>query len=63
MCGTVSTKYRTERDEGMTMAALAGQLLFWAMVAAVIGGVIWALAVMREPRPPLEEADDVDDEW
>ena len=62
MCGTVSTKYRTERDEGMTMAALAGQLLFWAMVAAVIGGVIWAVLVMRKPRPPLEGVEE-DDEW
>lgn len=44
------------------MAALAGQLLFFAMVAALIGGVIWAV-VMRKPRPPLEEADDEDDEW
>lgn len=40
------------------MAALAGQLLFFAMVAALIGGVVWAVAVMRKPRPPLEEADD-----
>ncbi|WP_264076917.1 hypothetical protein [Mycolicibacterium houstonense] len=43
------------------MAALAGQLLFYAMVAALIGGVVWALSVMREPRPPLE--DDDDEEW
>ncbi|WP_165612269.1 hypothetical protein [Mycolicibacterium setense] len=45
----------------MTMAYLAGQLLFLAMVAALIGGVIWAVVVMRKPRPPLE--DDQDDEW
>lgn len=46
------------------MAALAGQLLFFAMVAALIGGVIWAVSVIRKPRPPLEEgADDEDDEW
>lgn len=43
------------------MAYLAGQLLFLAMVAALIGGVIWAVVVMRKPRPPLE--DDQDDEW
>ena len=42
------------------MAALAGQLLFWAMVAAVIGGVIWAVLVMRKPRPPREDVDDED---
>ncbi|MDM3921160.1 hypothetical protein [Mycobacteroides abscessus] len=45
------------------MAALAGQLLFFAMVAALIGGVVWAVAVMRKPRPPLEEADDEDEDW
>lgn len=43
------------------MAALMGQLLFFAMVAALIGGVIWAVTVMRKPRPPIE--DDGDDEW
>ncbi|AMO59077.1 Uncharacterised protein [Mycolicibacterium phlei] len=43
------------------MAALMGQLLFFAMVAAVVGGVIWAVSVMRKPRPPLEEHDE--DEW
>ncbi|BBX31919.1 hypothetical protein MMAGJ_12010 [Mycolicibacterium mageritense] len=42
------------------MAALAGQLLFWAIVGAVICGVIWAVRVMREPRPPLG---DEDDDW
>ncbi|WP_273732439.1 hypothetical protein [Mycolicibacterium septicum] len=44
------------------MAALAGQLLFFAMVAALIGGVIWAVFVMREPRSPFEDDDDGDDE-
>lgn len=43
------------------MAALAGQLLFFTTVAALIGGVIWAVLVMRKPRPPLEK--DEDDEW
>lgn len=43
------------------MAALMGQLLFFAMVAALIGGVVWAVVVMRKPRPPLEEHDE--DEW
>lgn len=37
------------------MAALAGQLLFFAVVAALIGGAIWAVSVMRKPRPPLED--------
>ncbi|MBU8807768.1 hypothetical protein NLB33_23470 [Mycolicibacterium smegmatis] len=45
------------------MAALMGQLLFFAMVAALIGGVVWAVVVMRNPRPPLEEAHDEDDDW
>ncbi|WP_066902147.1 hypothetical protein [Mycolicibacterium houstonense] len=45
------------------MAALVGQLLFFAMAAALIGGGVWAVSVMRKPRPPLEEADDEDDEW
>lgn len=44
------------------MAYLAGQLLFLAIVAALIGGVIWAVLVMRKPRPPLED-DDEDGEW
>lgn len=45
------------------MAALAGQLLFFAIVAVLIGGVIWAVSVMRKPRPPLESDDDQDDDW
>ncbi|MGW4095282.1 hypothetical protein [Mycobacterium sp. NPDC004974] len=46
------------------MAYLAGQLLFLAVVAALIGGVIWAVSVMRKPRPPLEDDDEGDDgEW
>lgn len=44
------------------MAALVGQLLFFAMVAALIGGVIWAVFVMREPRSPLEDDDDDGDD-
>ncbi|WP_458317912.1 hypothetical protein [Mycolicibacterium brisbanense] len=41
---------------------MAGQLVFLAIVAALIGGVIWAVVVMRKPRPPLE-SDDQDDDW
>lgn len=45
------------------MAALAGQLLFFAVVAALTGGVDWVV-VMRKPRPPLDEAtDDEDADW
>ncbi|WP_286131862.1 MULTISPECIES: hypothetical protein [unclassified Mycobacterium] len=43
------------------MAYMAGQLAFLAMVVALIGGAIWAVWVMRKPRPPLEDNDD--DEW
>lgn len=43
------------------MAYMAGQLVFFAVVAALIVGVIWAVMVMRKPRPPRED-DDVD-EW
>ncbi|WP_272952300.1 hypothetical protein [Mycolicibacterium smegmatis] len=39
------------------MAALVGQLVFLAMVAALIGGAVWAVVVMRKPRPPLEDDD------
>lgn len=50
-------------DRGVTMMAyMAGQLLFFALIAALIGGVIWAVQVMRKPRPPLGEHDD-EDEW
>lgn len=45
------------------MAYMAGQLLFFAMAAALVGGVIWAVLVMRKPRPPLEEDEDEDDDW
>lgn len=45
------------------MAALVGQLLFFAMVAALVGGVIWAVSVMRKPRAPVEEAQDEDEDW
>lgn len=33
-----------------------------AVVAALIGGVIWAVFVMRKPRPQIEEVDE-DDDW
>lgn len=38
-----------------------GQLAFLAVVAALIGGVIWAIVAMRKPRPPHEEVDDDDE--
>ncbi len=41
------------------MAYMAGQLVFLAIVAALIGGAIWAVVVMRKPHPPRED----DDEW
>ena len=44
------------------MAYRAGQLVFMAVIAALIGGAIWAVVVMRKPRPPLE-SDDEDEEW
>ena len=44
------------------MAYMAGQLVFLAVVAALIGGLVWAVLVMRTPRPPIEDDDDVD-EW
>lgn len=44
------------------MAYMAGQLAFLAILAALIGGVIWAVVVMRKPRPPLDDDGD-DDEW
>ncbi|MFC6128458.1 MULTISPECIES: hypothetical protein [Mycobacteriaceae] len=40
------------------MDYLAGQLVFLAIVAALIGGVIWAVVVMRKPRPRFEDEDD-----
>ncbi|BCJ84767.1 MULTISPECIES: hypothetical protein [unclassified Mycolicibacterium] len=43
------------------MAYMAGQLIFLLVVAALIGGVIWAVVVMRRPRPQLDGEDDVDD--
>ncbi|WP_020098837.1 hypothetical protein [Mycobacterium sp. 360MFTsu5.1] len=39
------------------MDYLAGQLVFLAIVAALIGGVIWAVVVMRKPRPRFEDED------
>lgn len=45
--------------QGDAMGYLAGQLDFLAIVAALIGGVIWAVVVvMRKPRPQLEDEDD-----
>lgn len=44
------------------MAYMAGQLVFLAIVAALIGGVIWAALVMRKPRPAIEDDED-DREW
>ncbi|BCI84144.1 hypothetical protein MTY66_57690 [Mycolicibacterium sp. TY66] len=46
------------RGQGDAMDYLAGQLVFLAIVAALIGGVIWAVVVMRKPRPRLEDEDD-----
>ncbi|WP_269086245.1 MULTISPECIES: hypothetical protein [Mycolicibacterium] len=40
------------------MDYLAGQLVFLAIVAGLIGGVIWAVVVMLKPRPLLEDEDD-----
>lgn len=57
---TVAPRFRAERLRGgMTMAYMAGQLVLSAIVAALTGAVIWAVLVMRKPRPPLED----DDEW
>jgi len=42
------------------MAYIAGQLVFLAVVAALIGGVIWAVLVMRKLRPPVEDDDDTE---
>lgn len=39
------------------MAYMAGQLVFYAIVAALIGGVVWAVVVMRKPRPPRDDND------
>ncbi|MGV0745334.1 hypothetical protein [Mycolicibacterium sp. XJ870] len=58
-----STKCRTELVRGgMTVAYMAGQLLFFGVVAALIGGVIWAVLVMRKPRPPFKDVEDFDDD-
>jgi hypothetical protein len=46
----------------MAVGYMAGQLVFLAVVAAVLGGVIWAVMVMRKPRPPLEDHNDEADE-
>ncbi|WP_418004408.1 hypothetical protein ACNO8X_04965 [Mycobacterium sp. PDNC021] len=46
----------------MAVGYMAGQLVFLAVAAAVLGGVIWAVMVMRKPRPPLEDRNDEDDE-
>lgn len=43
------------------MDYIAGQLVFLAIVAALIGGVIWAVVVMRKPRPQLEDEDEDDE--
>ena len=40
------------------MAYMAGQLVFLAIVAALIGGVTWAVLMMRKPRPQLDADDD-----
>lgn len=40
------------------MDYLAGQLVFLAIVAVLIGGVIWAVVAMRKPRPRLEDEED-----
>ncbi|MCF6386963.1 hypothetical protein L2K20_08250 [Mycobacterium sp. MBM] len=45
------------------MAYLAGQLVFYAIIAALIGGVVWAVIVMRKPRPPRDDDIDDIDEW
>lgn len=47
---------------GNVVEYLLGQLAFLAVVAALVGGVVWAIVAMRKPRPPHEEVDD-DDEW
>lgn len=44
-----------------TVDGLPGQLAFWAIVVALIVGVIWAVSVMLKPRAPLEGDDDEDD--
>jgi len=41
------------------MDYLAGQLVFLAIVAALIGSVIWAVMLMRKPRPQLDDEDEL----
>ena len=48
--------------QGDAMGYLAGQLVFLAIVAGLIGGVIWAVVVMRKPRPQLEDEDEDEDD-
>ncbi|WP_204354782.1 hypothetical protein [Mycolicibacterium llatzerense] len=47
----------------MAVGYMAGQLVFLAVVAAIVGGVIWAVVVTRKPRPPIEDHNDEGDEW
>lgn len=43
------------------MQYMVGNLIFFLVVAALIGGAIWAVVVMRKPRPPVEGENE--DEW
>lgn len=40
------------------MDYMAGQLVFLLVLAALVGGMIWAVLVMRKPRLPREDDDE-----
>ncbi|CDO06225.1 hypothetical protein [Mycolicibacterium cosmeticum] len=44
------------------MSYLGGQLAALAVMAALVGGVAWAVVVMSKPRPPLEDDDEPESE-
>ena len=47
----------------MHVAAPSGPIYIGIMLGLIVLGLVWAVVVMRKPRPQVDDDDDDDDDW